>query len=160
MSSKTVITGPSIAESTPVHVAYSPFAAMNHQWTINLHDEYPPPPPLYALMPGESIPPSLLHHCNLMSSMLLFGVDYLHPTKEPQHDLPSLAPPKGEMSSFQLDYLFKSPTPRTLHLGDPTLAKLNQVISAPKDIFTEYLLTKLLSMCETEFYATKSILFF
>ena len=26
---------------TPVHVAYSPLAPMNHQWTINLHDGYP-----------------------------------------------------------------------------------------------------------------------
>ena len=27
---------------TPVHVEYSPIAFMNHQWTINLHDRYPP----------------------------------------------------------------------------------------------------------------------
>ena len=26
----------------PVHVAYSPIASMNYQWTINLHDGYPP----------------------------------------------------------------------------------------------------------------------
>ena len=26
---------------TPVHVAYSLIAFMNHQWTINLHDGYP-----------------------------------------------------------------------------------------------------------------------
>ena len=26
---------------TPVHMAYSPLASMNHQWTINLHDGYP-----------------------------------------------------------------------------------------------------------------------
>ena len=25
----------------PVHVAYSPIASMNYQWTINLHDRYP-----------------------------------------------------------------------------------------------------------------------
>ena len=25
----------------PVHVAYSPIAFMNYQWTINLHDGYP-----------------------------------------------------------------------------------------------------------------------
>ena len=25
----------------PVHVAYSPIASMNYQWTINLHDGYP-----------------------------------------------------------------------------------------------------------------------
>ena len=78
MSSKTVITGPSIPESTPVHVAYSPLASMNQQWTINLHDGYPPSK---ALTPGESISPSLLHPCDLLSSMLHFGVDCLQPTK-------------------------------------------------------------------------------
>ena len=26
---------------TPAHMAYSPIAFMNHQWTINLHDGYP-----------------------------------------------------------------------------------------------------------------------
>ena len=108
---------------------------MNHQWTINLHDGHHP---FYALMPRELIPPSLLLPCNLLSDMFHPGVDYLRPTKEPQHDLPSLAPPKGEMtSSLSWTCLFKSPTPRTLCLGDPTLAKGNQVISV--------------SMCETEF---------
>ena len=49
-----------------------------------------------------------------MFTMFHFGVDYLHPTKEPQHDLPSLNPPKGEMaSSFSWTRLFMSPTPRT-----------------------------------------------
>ena len=72
-----------------------------------------------------------------MCSMFYFGVDYLHPTKGPQHDLPSLAPPKGEMASWTS--LLKNPTPRPLYLGDPTLAKLNQVIPAPKDIFNKYL---------------------
>ena len=62
-----------------------------------------------------------------MVSMFHLGVDYLYPTNEPQHDPPSLAPPKGEMaSSFSWTSLFKSPTPRTLCLGNPTLAKLNQ----------------------------------
>ena len=37
MSCKTGISGLSIPEPTPVHVAYSPIASMNHQWTINLH---------------------------------------------------------------------------------------------------------------------------
>ena len=46
-------------------------------------------------------------------------------------------------SSFSWTSLFKSPTPRLLCLGDPTLAKLNQV--------------KL--VCETESCATKSIHF-
>ena len=43
-------------------------------------------------------------------------------------DLPSLAPPKGEMeSSFSWTYPFKSPTSSTLCFGEPTLRKLNQV---------------------------------
>ena len=77
--------------------------------------------------------------------MFHFGVDY---TKGPQHNLPSPAPPKGEMtSSFSWTSLFKSPTPRTLCLSDPTLSRINPVISV--------------SMCDTVFcaikYATKSI---
>ena len=93
-------------------------------------------------MPGESIQPSIPTLCNLGFPMFYFGVDFLHSPKEPQHDLPSLAPAKGEMgSSFSWTCFFKSPTPRPLCLGDPTLANLNQV--------------KLL--CETEFGATKTI---
>ena len=88
------------------------------------------------------------------------SVDYLHPTRELQHDLPSLAPPQGEISSsFSWTSLFKCPTPRTLCLGDPTFAKLNQVIPVPMDICNKYLVTEFLSMCETEFCATKSIPF-
>ena len=49
---------------TPVHVAYSPIAIMNHQFTINLHDGYPS---LHVLLPEEYIPPSLPTLCNLMS---------------------------------------------------------------------------------------------
>ena len=45
-------------------------------------------------------------------------------------------------SSFSWTSLFKSPTPRTLCLGDPTLSKINQVISVP--------------LCETVFCATNS----
>ena len=123
---------------TPVHVAYSPIASMNHQGTINLHDGYPS---LHVLLPEEYIPPSLPTLCNLKSTMFHFGVDLLHSTTEPQHDLPSLASPKGEMaSSFSWTSLFNSPTSSTLCFGTPTLAKLNQV--------------KLL--CETEFCITKS----
>ena len=62
----------------PVHVAYSPLAYMNHQWTINLHDGYPP---FHTLMPGEYIPPSIPTVCNHLSSMFHFCVDYLHSTK-------------------------------------------------------------------------------
>ena len=80
-----------------VHKAYSPIASMNYKWTINLHDGYP----LFQVMKQEGyITPSL------------------HILK---HDLPSLAPPKGEMkSSF-------SWTSSTLCFGEPTLGKLNQV---------------------------------
>ena len=100
--------------------------------------------PFYVLIPGESIPPSIPTLCNLMFSMFHFGIAFLHSTKEPQHGLPNLAPPKGETaSSFSRTSLFKSPTPRISCLVDPTLARLNQVISV--------------SMCETEFCDTKSI---
>ena len=103
-------------------------------------------PCFYALMPGESIPPSLLHASTLMSRMFHFGVDRIQLTKEPQHILPSLAPPKGEMArSFGWTSVFKSPRPRPLCLDDPTLARLNQVTSV--------------SMCETEFCTTRSIHF-
>ena len=69
--------------------------------------------------------------------MFHFGVDLLHSTTEPQHDLPSL-----EMaSSFSWTSLFESPMSSTLCFGDPTLQKLDQV--------------KLL--CETDFCITKSI---
>ena len=39
---------------SPRQVAYSPIALMNYQWTINLHEGYPP---LQALLPEECIPP-------------------------------------------------------------------------------------------------------
>ena len=45
----------------PVHVAYSPIASMNYQWTINLHDGYPP---LNVLILVEYIPPSIPTLCN------------------------------------------------------------------------------------------------
>ena len=72
--------------------------------------------------------------------MFHFGVDLLHSTIDPQHILPSLASPKGEMaSSFSSTSFYNSPTSITLCIGEPTLAKLNQV--------------KLL--CETEFCITQ-----
>ena len=90
---------------TPAQVAYSPIVFMNHQWTINLHDGYPP---LHVLLPEEYIPSSLPTLCNLESTMFYFGVDLLHSNTEPQHDLPSLASPKGEMaSSFSWTSFFK-----------------------------------------------------
>ena len=64
----------------------------------------------------------------------------VHFTAKPQHDLPSLASPKGEMaSSFRWTSFFKSPSSNILCFGEPTLTKLNQF--------------KLL--CETEFCITK-----
>ena len=123
---------------THVHVSYSPIALMNHQWTINLHDGYPP---LHVLVPEEYIPPSLPNLCNLKPTMFHFGVHLLYSPTRPQHDLPSLTSPKeGMESSFSWTSFFKSPTSSTLCFGEPALAKLNQV--------------KLL--CETEFCITKS----
>ena len=125
---------------TPVHVAYSPIASMNHQWTINLHYGYASS---NALMPVEYIPPSIPTLCNLMSTMFHFGVDFLHSTQDTHHDLSSLASSKGEMTStFRWTTFFKSPTSSNLRFGNPTLAKINQVISV--------------SMCETVLYGTKS----
>ena len=116
-SSKPTMTETSIL--TPIHVAYSPIAFMNHQWTINLHDGYPP---LHVLLPEEFIPPSLPTLCNIKSTMFHFGIDLLYSTTEPQHDLPSLASPRGEMaSSISWTSLFKSPTSSTLCFGDSTL---------------------------------------
>ena len=40
----------------PVHVAYSPIASMNYQWTINLNDTYPL---VKGMQPEEYIPPTL-----------------------------------------------------------------------------------------------------
>ena len=62
----------------PVHVAYSPIASMNYQWTINLHDGYPP---LQVLLPEEYIPPSLDNLCNFKPTMFHLGDDYLCPHK-------------------------------------------------------------------------------
>ena len=51
----------------PVHGMYSAIASMNYQWTINLHDGYPP---LQVLLPEEYIPPSL--HYSVTSSQPCF----------------------------------------------------------------------------------------
>ena len=113
-----------------VHVAYSPIASMNYKWTINLHDGYP----LFQVMKSEGyITPSLL---------IL------------NHDLSSLAPPKGEMkSSF-------SWTSSTLCFGEPTLGKLNQVkllCSISSSTLWDPTLAK--SNQETELCIMKHILF-
>ena len=54
---------------------------------LSMHDASGIDPTLYSPL------------CNLLSTMFDFGVDYLHPTKAYQHDLPSLAPPKVQMTS-------------------------------------------------------------
>ena len=72
--------------------------------------------------------------------MFHFGIDLLYSTTEAHHDLPSLASPKGEMtSSSSWTSLFNSPISSALCFEDPALAKLDQV--------------KLL--CETDFHITK-----
>ena len=128
---------------TPVHVAYSPIAFMNHQWTINLHIGYRLSMFCYQMSTSHPLfPPSvtLPTLCNLMSTMFHFGVDLLYSTTEPQQNLPSLDSPEGDMAIFfSWTSFFKSPTSSTLCFGDSTLMKLNQV--------------KLL--CETEFCVTK-----
>ena len=128
---------------TPVHVAYSPITFMNHQWTINIHDGYPT---LLVLLPEEYISPSVLTLCSLKSTILHVGVDLLHSTTEPQHDLSSLASPKGEMaSSFSWTSLFKSLTSSILCFGDPMLAKLDQVKLLWETVFC---ITKSLPLCD------------
>ena len=62
----------------PVHVTYSPIASMNYQWTIYLHDGYPP---FQVLLPEKYIPPSLHSFCNFKPTMFHLGDDYLCHTK-------------------------------------------------------------------------------
>ena len=138
---------------THAHMAYSPITFMNHQWTINLHDGYPP---LHVLLPEEYIPPSLPTFCNLLSTMFHFGDDNLYPTKGTLHDLPSLASPKGEMaSSFSWTSLFKSPTSSTLCFGDPSLAMLNQVKLLCE---TEVCITKYILLCDPDVHTGTTFL--
>ena len=59
-------------------MAYSPIASMKYQWTINLHDGYPP---LQVLLPEEYIPPSLHNLCNFKPTMFHLCDDYLCPYK-------------------------------------------------------------------------------
>ena len=59
-------------------MAYSPITSMNYQWTIHLHDGYPP---LQVLLLEEYIPPSLHTLCYLKPTMFLLGDDYHCPTK-------------------------------------------------------------------------------
>ena len=62
----------------PVHVAYSPIASMNYQWTINLHDGYPL---LQGTQPEEYIPPTLHTLSNHKPTMFHLGDDYLCTTR-------------------------------------------------------------------------------
>ena len=74
-----------------------------------------------------------------------------------QHDLSSLAAPKGEIkSSFSWTSLFKSPTSSTLCFGEPMLGKLNQVkllCSIPtltkSNQETELCITKHIPLCDS-----------
>ena len=88
---------------TPFHVAYSPIVFMNHQWTINLHDGYPP---LHVLLPEEYIPLSPPTLWNLNSTMFHFGDDYLCPTKGTLHNLPSIASPNGRWQVLSVGLVF------------------------------------------------------
>ena len=62
----------------PVHVAYSPNASMNYQWTINLHDGYPL---LQGMQPEEYIPPTLHTLSNHKPTMFHLVDDYLCTTE-------------------------------------------------------------------------------
>ena len=53
----------------PVHVAYSPIASMNYQWTINPHGGYPT---LQVLLAEEYGPPSLHNLSNFKPTMFHF----------------------------------------------------------------------------------------
>ena len=107
-------------------------------------DHQPPRwiPTFYVLIPGESLLPSIPTLCNLTFGMFHFDVDFLNSTKESQHDLPSQAPPKEEMaSSFSWTSLSRVPHQELYVWVILHLPRLNQVISAPKDIVNKYLLT-------------------
>ena len=60
----------------PVHVAYSPIASMNYQWTINLHDGYPL---LQVMQTEEYIPPTFHTLSNHKPTMFHLGDDNLCP---------------------------------------------------------------------------------
>ena len=62
----------------PVHVAYSPIASMNYQWTINFHDGYPL---LHSMQPEEYIPPTLHTLSNQKPTTFHLGDDNLCTTK-------------------------------------------------------------------------------
>ena len=62
----------------PVHVTYSPIASINYQWTIKLHDGYPP---LQVLLPEEYILPSLHNFYNFKPTMFYLDDDYHCHTK-------------------------------------------------------------------------------
>ena len=106
-------------QDNPCPCSISPLASMSHQWTIRLHDGYPP---FCTLIPGESIPTSIPTLCNLPFGMFSSGIDYTHLTRESNPDAPSLDSPKGEMAScFSLSCPFQCPTSRTLCLDESTL---------------------------------------
>ena len=81
----------------PVHVAYSPIASMNYQWTINIHDGNPL---LQGMQPEEYIPPT--HHTlsNHKPTMFHLGDDYLCTTK-------ILLPPGDNGENLELQQMMK-----------------------------------------------------
>ena len=73
-----------------------------------------------------------------MCGMFNSHVDYMHPTQEPNHILQVLIHPKGTWQGmfFELHQSSQVPTPRTLCFNESTLARLNQVNPAAKEILT------------------------
>ena len=61
-----------------VHVAYSPIASMNYQWTINLHDGYHL---LQGMQSEEYMPPTVHTPNNHKPTMFLLDDEYLCPTR-------------------------------------------------------------------------------
>ena len=117
---------PRMAETSihkPAHVAFSPIASMNHQWTINPHDGYPH---LHVLLPEEYIPPSLPTLCNLKFAMFDLVLTY---SNLPQNlnMIFQVSLHLRWQGSFSSSSLFKSPTSGTSCFGDPILAKHDQV---------------------------------
>ena len=72
--------------------------------------------PLLVLLPDEYIPPSLPTLCNLKSAMFHFGVDLLYSTTEHQHDLPSLASPKGRWQVLSVGLVFSKVAHQALYV--------------------------------------------
>ena len=60
---------------TPVHVAYSPIASMNHQWTINLYDGYPLSTFCYQRSTSHPLfPPSVTSRLPCFTLVLIYSI--------------------------------------------------------------------------------------